>query len=314
MLRIPESVGGVWVPSPYSLGSSPRRGDLPSRGVLHTTETDPGTWDAVRRALRFPYHALVEVADRKAYQLVELDRTASSLVAGTNFETNHAGRHCVQFSFVMRAANTPNLTAGDLQYIADLCGWASEECGIDADVWMRTHGPNEGIVLATPSSPIRMSVPFWYGFNGWCCHQHAPSPNDHWDCGALDVATIRRLIAEGGVEMLTPEFLADGWRRYNQGDPAAVEFVRASLAVVNKPQDRPGAKGERIDAAIVAFKRAHLPGDTNDATVRPAFWKALVVKVVGAELPSPAIVPDPKVAAELAEARRVIAEVRSLVT
>jgi hypothetical protein len=114
---------------------------------------------------------------------------------------------------------------------------------------------------------------------------------------------------EEAPEMLTPEFLENGWRRYNQGDLAAFEFVRASLAKVNKPQDRPGASGANIDAAIVAFKRANLPGDTNDATVRPAFWRALIVKVAGVELPSP-VDPNPELVAKVARLESSVAQAR----
>jgi hypothetical protein len=266
--------------------------------VLHTTETDPGTWAGVKANLRFPYHALIEVRARKAYQLVDLARTASSLKASPRTETNHAGRHCVQFSLVMRAKDTPSLTTGDLQYLADLCGWASEQCGINADVWAKTMGPNEGVVLAVASSPLRMSVEQWQAWNGWACHQHVVD-NDHWDCGALDVATIRKMIAGKKPQEadVTPEFVRDGWRRFNRQDAQAVEFVRSSLALLGYA---PGANGANMERAIVAFKQKAMGLTAADGSVRAPFWRALIGAV--AEIPrlEPAFVevPDPKLLAE----------------
>jgi hypothetical protein len=105
----------------------------------------------------------------------------------------------------------------------------------------------------------------------------------------------RRVFAtiEEPVEMLTPEFLADGWKRYPD-DAGAVAFVRASLQALGY---KPG--GDRLDQAIISFKRKsdRLTADEPDATVRGPFWRELVRQVAGIELPSPAD-PNPALIAE----------------
>jgi hypothetical protein len=310
-MRIPESLGGVWAPSPHHSGNTPRQPSWPSRGVLHTTETDPGTWSGVRNNLRYPYHALIEVRARKAYQLVDLDRTASSLKASPRTETNHAGRHCVQYSLVMRANDTPDLTDGDLQYLADLCGWTSEQCGINADLWAKTHGPNDGIVLATASSPIRMSITQWQTWNGWACHQHIPD-NDHWDCGALAVGTIRKMIAtpQGEDDMLTVDMIRTGHIAAGADDFAVEALQELGF--------RPGARGLQLEEAVKRAKAQWFPGGSDqDGVIRAVFWRRMIAELTGAcpEAVHTTIPPADCAACEaaLADARGIVATQRQAI-
>lgn len=287
-LLIPEAVGGVWAPSPHRSGDVPRLGHLPPRGVIHTTETPPGTWAAVRRDLAWPYHALVEIRERTAYQLVSLDRTAYALERPGATQTNHAGRFCVQLSLVMDAADTPRLTRSDLQWLADLCGTIGDLCGIP-NVWVDTMGPNEGVVLAVPTSPIRMSQAEWYAFSGWCGHQHAPD-NAHWDAGALDVATISTLItARGGAPVTAPDDLEQLRRAFNNGDTTGIVFAQQLLANAAKadpaldPGNTDGKMGPRTRRALAA-------AGINDPVERigPNGWARLVFLGIGGRFPTPA--------------------------
>ena len=86
---------------------------------------------------------------------------------------------------------------------------------------------------------------------------------------------------------VTPEFVRDGWRRFNRQDAQAVEFVRSSLALLGYA---PGANGANIDRAIVAFKQKTRGLGDADASVRAPFWRALIAAV--AEIPrvEPAVV------------------------
>jgi hypothetical protein len=63
----------------------------------------------------------------------------------------------------------------------------------------RFYGPDEGLVLATTSSPIRMSPQAWLDFDGICGHQHAPE-NTHWDPGRVPLDVI--IAAAGGHDVL----------------------------------------------------------------------------------------------------------------
>jgi hypothetical protein len=99
---------------------------------------------------------------------------------------------------------------------------------------------------------------------------------------------------------VTPEFVRDGWRRYNRADAQAVEFVRSSLALLGYA---PGANGANMERAIVAFKAKAMGLAGADASVRAPFWRALIAAV--AEIPrlEPAVVevPDPKAAQVIAQ-------------
>jgi hypothetical protein len=59
-------------------------------------------------------------------------------------------------------------------------------------------------VLATASSPIRLTRQQWDAYSGQLGHQHAPQ-NDHWDPGRLDLAAIAAAArAELGAPPPTP--------------------------------------------------------------------------------------------------------------
>jgi hypothetical protein len=140
-------------------------------------------------------------------------------------------------------------------------------------------------------------------------HQDKPFPTAC--CGRNLIARlpeVRPLVAvllEEEPEMLTPEFLADGWKRYPD-DAGAVAFVRASLQALGY---KPG--GDRLDQAIISFKRKsdRLTADEPDATVRGPFWRELVRQVAGIELPSPAD-PNPELVAKVARLESSVAQAR----
>jgi hypothetical protein len=94
-------------------------------------------------------------------------------------------------SLVTYARDIGNLTAADLAWLAtEVFAPISLMCDIP-NVWTRSYGADEGIVLASPSSPVRFKPASWYEFSGWTYHQTAPG-NDHWDPGKLDYATIQQ--------------------------------------------------------------------------------------------------------------------------
>lgn len=180
-VRAPESSWGRYVD-----GYQPR-------GVLHTTETDsytPSTKDYYGRDV-WP-HATIGIKDGRGHiwQHIPINRAARALKnAAGGVETNNT--HAIQCEIVWRAQNAPTMPDELLTAIATWMRWVEASVGVQP-VAARFYGPGEGIVVASSTSPARMSPDQWHAFNGWCGHQHVPE-NDHWDPGAIP---INRLLEE----------------------------------------------------------------------------------------------------------------------
>jgi len=188
-------------------GAAPRRGDAPSRIVIHTTETNvlPG----YRSGGSAP-HFTIGVGDPgsltgeplgavRVWQHVSLDRTAYALrhPRGT-IETNHMGAHCVQIECVTYVGDQPahgivgNRGKFPAPLFEALAGLVREIVstidGVDLsqfpDTWSATGSSGE-------RAPQRMSASEWEAFGGICGHQHVPH-NSHWDPGEFD---IKRFVA-----------------------------------------------------------------------------------------------------------------------
>lgn len=173
-----------------------------SKVVLHTTESSRGSYSGVRALWRGPGkwsrglpHFLID--GLRVVQLLPLTvnaYTLENLPGGV--ETNKAG-NVIQAEVCSYSADewdddtyhSVGKLLGDLQ-----------KAGLDFDLSQcpRWYGPNEGIVLATTSSPIRIHD--WANYNGWCAHQHV-SENAHWDCGYKDCERLRAIAAHTlGIE------------------------------------------------------------------------------------------------------------------
>lgn len=68
------------------------------------------------------------------------------------------------------------------------------------------HGADEGLRLAYTDSPIRFTDAEFRAFSGQCGHQHAPSPDVHWDPGRLNVARIKQAADKALGVKPTPKF------------------------------------------------------------------------------------------------------------
>lgn len=168
---------------------NPRVASAPARLVIHTTETASGSAKRLAEKHRNPPQLWADPKTEELYQVLPLDKVARALrhPSGTP-ETNHMG-HCVQLEIIGRAATSHTWPDSWLKWLAkDVIKPACELMSISLD-FLQTHGEGEGIVLASTSSPIRMSWDEWRAFGGICGHQHVPG-NDHWDPGRLDVARI----------------------------------------------------------------------------------------------------------------------------
>jgi hypothetical protein len=187
----------LWLPSyehrPIG-GAGLSAGPGRRKAILHTTETAYGSMDFLINHWRTNWgsglpHFIAE-GDRYV-QLLPLNVGAYTLEnAPGGADTNRSGP-AIQVEIVGYSANGFN----DVEYEA-LGRWLADlvkaGTGIDVRQHPRFYGANEGVVLASYSSPIRMSARQYDEFNGFCGHQHTPE-NAHWDPGKLDADRVERI-------------------------------------------------------------------------------------------------------------------------
>lgn len=168
--------------------------------VWHTWEGH--SWAGAEAAFApYPPHLAVNPRDRRRCQYVDLDRHAYSL-AGSDTEDSWV----IQIEVAGYAGESHDWPASDLDWLGEaVLAPLVELVPIPPDVAPQGfHGADEGIVLASSSSPIRFSsVGAWDAFAGHVGHQHAPAPDEHWDPGRLDVARI--IAASGGATRPTED-------------------------------------------------------------------------------------------------------------
>lgn len=151
----------------------------------HTTE---GATLAGAETAFYPYppHLGVDAVTGECHQYIDLDRCAYSL-GNSDAENSYV----IQVEVVGYAGLSHDWPLSVLEWLADHVVTPVETAvGVPAVIAPQGfHGEGEGIILASSSSPIRMSLAEWDGFAGHVGHQHCPG-DDHWDPGRLDVAAI----------------------------------------------------------------------------------------------------------------------------
>ncbi|MEN8240001.1 MAG: peptidoglycan-binding domain-containing protein [Actinomycetota bacterium] len=187
---------------PNKSGRVPRRGDAPSRIVIHTTETArlPGYGEGsvaphftigVGHAGSLPNE---EPGKVRIWQHISLDRTASALRhdPGT-IETNHMGAHCIQIECITYVGDQDSagivgnkgkfpkpLLKGLARLVEEITSVLGDiDLSIYPQMWSATgsYGAN---------AAQRLTEQQWEDFNGICGHEHVPN-NSHWDPGAFDI-------------------------------------------------------------------------------------------------------------------------------
>jgi hypothetical protein len=162
--------------------------------VLHTTETAAPSLQTLVASWRRNWGAGLPhfIAEGGRYvQLLPLTVNAYTMEnhAG-GADVNKAG-HVIQVEIVGYARN--ELT--DQEYGA-LGRWVGDlinaGLAIDLDGCPHFYGANDGIVLASYTSPIRLGARAWTEASGILGHQHAPE-NAHWDPGHVDIERVCRL-------------------------------------------------------------------------------------------------------------------------
>lgn len=162
--------------------------------VLHTTESRPGTLDAVNALfLAKPCYApqfALDVASRRRVQYIPWTWSAAALKGcHRGWETN---RGCaVQAEIVGFAADSPTWPDEWLWEIAD---WLADlvRDGLQVDLGRVFDFPAMEGVLAVEDSQYRLSEPQYQGENGILGHVNLHC-NEHWDPGKLNGARIAEL-------------------------------------------------------------------------------------------------------------------------
>lgn len=142
----------------------------PPRVVWHTTESDPGSLDAVVRYLaanRSAPHLVWDPSTGGVVQMIPANRAARALMhpAGTT-QTNRQGSACIQIEVIGRASHP--FTARPMKGREAILSWLD----------------SFGVPRAAYSGP-RMGGAAWQAFRGHCGHAHVPA-NNHTDPGAID--------------------------------------------------------------------------------------------------------------------------------
>jgi hypothetical protein len=159
------------------------------------------SWNGAESAFRnYPPHVAVNPIDKRRCQYVPLDRHAYSL-AGTDAEDSFV----IQVEVAGYAGESHDWTDEWLEWLgAEVLAPIREIVDIPGVICPQGfHGEGEGIILASPSSPIRYNMQSWDAFSGHVGHQHAPAPDDHWDPGRLDVRSIINASEEALTVMHT---------------------------------------------------------------------------------------------------------------
>ena len=150
-------------------------------GILHTTESDPGSGDAVNgyflRNLNILPHVLVDPLTRQVWHYAEPGETTKALFnAPGGVETNRRTGGVYQVEIVGRAAEVGDYSDEWYQNLKSTL----EDLSRGADLVYAFHEDPTRFSFAEWSGPL---APIWYR------HSNVPE-NTHWDPGTLDYSRL----------------------------------------------------------------------------------------------------------------------------
>lgn len=181
-------------------------GAAPWRGVVHATQSrNIAAAVSAYRAAGTPPHVTADPWARRRAQHIDTDRSAyavKNLPGGV--DTNRV--RAVQVELVgfsedprhLPASLAPysleSLTDGDKRWLGTEVFRPIMAAHPIRPVSLTMFGADCGWTLARADARQRLSFEAWMACDYWVAHQHVPE-NDHWDAGALDLATILRYAA-----------------------------------------------------------------------------------------------------------------------
>jgi hypothetical protein len=147
------------------------------KGCIHTTEgsTLAGAEAAYRN---YPPHIGYDPVKRIKRQYVPLNRYSYAFKGSESDD-----EYIIQIEIVGFARQTHLWSDQIYRNIAeDVIKPVGDAIGIPRTA-LKFYGEGEGIILASPDSPIRLSAAQLRNYRGWLGHQHIPRPDSHWDPG-----------------------------------------------------------------------------------------------------------------------------------
>lgn len=252
--------------------------------ILHTTEGS--TLEGAEAAYKaWPPHLGYHTTKRTKRQYVRLDRHSYAL---RNPESED--EFCIQVEMVGFASQTHLWTPQVYQNIhEDIVVPLRDAIGVP-DVHLNFMRADQGIVLASKRSPIRLRPSELRAFSGWMGHQHAPGLADdgsvltygdeHWDPGGFLIELALEgddvSLAEDERNALMSLYKAHFYNNRNelygdgsQGDQAGLErFVELQQGVrlVDDKVDALAAKIDQISVGGIDY--AALAKAVNDDAAR----------------------------------------------
>lgn len=181
----------MWLPNAkrVSLGSNVGGGpydDMRNPKVCWHMTQGSGLAGARSAFAPYPPHIGYDPKNRQLEQYVPLDRHSYAFFNGEADD-----EYIIQIEVVGFAEDAHNMPDWQVQNIVDdLVNPLEELIGVPPVVIRHGfRGAGEGIVLASPSSPIRITLNELREFSGHLGHQHIPG-DGHWDPGRFRIGEV----------------------------------------------------------------------------------------------------------------------------
>jgi hypothetical protein len=158
----------------------------------HTTEGS-SVAGALAAYAPYPPHLIVNPNTNEKLQHIPLDLAAYSAMDSNDRE------HIIQVEVVGFAGQSHNWSEYFKKWLGENVVRPIRDAVGVPDEWLRFYGEGEGIILASPNSPIRLSMAKLQAYTGHVGHQQLPAPDSHWDPGRMDIAGIVR-YSQGGED------------------------------------------------------------------------------------------------------------------
>lgn len=203
----------IWIPGYTRVDLGPDGGTFDEmshpKGCLHTTEgrSIEGAESAYED---YPPHIGYDPYKRIKHQYVSLDRHSYAFRGSESDD-----EYVIQVEIVGFANSSHNWSDAAYKNLAvDVIRPLEELIGIPRTS-LQFYGEADGIVLASPTSPVRLSSGALRNYRGWLGHQHIPNPDAHWDPGKLNIQKVFGYLAAPSKPALVED---NGMIDYIQGD------------------------------------------------------------------------------------------------
>ena len=256
--------------------------------LLHTTE-GTSIESAMRAYSAYPPHVVVDYATRSKVQHIPLNLCSYSLKRGESDD-----EPVIQVEIVGFAAQSHGWPTAMLEWLAvEVLApihrlWPFELQAPPSGF----AGEHDGIYpyLATAESPIRFGHTEFTTWSGVCGHQHAPSPDNHWDPGKLDIDTVLRYLARE----LAPKSVTSGVQLPTEGQSSLevrvleletkFKILASTMHLADSPYDFVAAlyrlvlKREPDDEGLLHWTDQLAHGKATPLVIIDAFLDALKVE------------------------------------